>query len=327
METRPVDTLLVPIPPTFVLVACAALLTACLSETVDGGAHRPSDGGSDGGVASDTPITADTADTTDTTDTIAADAPVPDVDGTGSGDAGGDPGDDSGHDTGHYVDYDASDDSGHDTGHYVDYDADPPDTRSPDTGDTADTRRFDADAGAFSCDDIPVNGDAGDLCTGAPGECPEGACVSPADGGDTTCMQICIPGVCDDLCRRGERCFALVDESGDPQTVPGTDLVLGVCQVPPEGSGGAFARCGGDAGACDLGLDCLVFAVGETFGQCFPSCSATGTCVEGSCAIAAGDDQYCALTCTVPGGGGECPEDMVCLAVSGGAICHYEELI
>jgi len=178
--------------------------------------------------------------------------------------------------------------------------------------------------GDFSCDDIPVNAQAGTPCTGAEGECADGACVSTEAGGDATCSQICVPGECEGDCTGGERCLTLVDaETGQPQTIPGTSLSLGVCGELPTGDAGAFDQCGGDAGACQAGMDCLVLNEGDTLGQCFPNCNPDGSCTEGECAIQAGDNQYCVLTCTTAGGAGECPDPMVCVGVTGGAICHY----
>ena len=200
-------------------------------------------------------------------------------------------------------------------------------------GGTVDSGTTTPDAGSstpdatveFSCDSIPDNPEAGTVCTGAAGECAAGACITTQEGGDAVCSQICVPGQCEDFCVGDERCLSLIDQAtGQPQTIPDTNLPLGVCGVPATGDAGAFSQCGGSMDACQSGLDCLILAEGDTMGQCFPQCNPDGSCAEGQCAIQTqGGDQYCVLTCTTAGGTGECPAEMACVAVTGGAICHY----
>ena len=220
---------------------------------------------------------------------------------------------------------DGGDRNGRDLGTIADTGGSSDQGGSTDTGSAADTSvGTDTGSGAFSCDDIPVNGEAGSVCTGAAGECADGACITTEEGADPICRQICVPGQCESFCSGDERCLTLIDsETGQPQMIPDTDFNLGVCGVPPTGDAGAFAECGGTE-ACQTGFDCLILEEGATSGQCFPQCGADGTCDQGECVIAAGTAQYCALTCTTPGSADECPDGMSCVSAGTGSICHYE---
>ncbi|MDF1564118.1 MAG: hypothetical protein P1V51_13800 [Deltaproteobacteria bacterium] len=167
-----------------------------------------------------------------------------------------------------------------------------------------------------------IGAECGNQTQGFCGADNAGVCASFDQATPATCFQTCVPNACETTCTGDQRCLGVLDSNGNAiELQPGYNL--GVCDTPATGDQGAFAECGGTAGNCQAGLDCLSFGSGQP-GICMPGCtpateatdcptveSMTSQCVITTATGA--DPTYCAIVC--PLATPTCPTGLTCTNV------------
>jgi hypothetical protein len=186
--------------------------------------------------------------------------------------------------------------------------------------------------GEFSCDEIPVETNAGVECAEDGSNCLNGVCASFAEDDPAICGQLCVPGTCEDTCGFGELCYGLIDPAtgAEQELIPGTGILAGVCGTEISGSQGAYQPCGGSFDMCESGMACLVADASSVEGMCFPECFSDTDCptldgFSGQCVLQTDDvaTTYCAIICATSGSTDECPAGMACSPIGTGFMCGW----
>lgn len=199
------------------------------------------------------------------------------------------------------------------------------------------------------------DGAPGSRCT-SNGTCTGGAQCFQIGGGQTICMQPCSSsspcnngGQCYRLggssfclcqgsneCRSGQACnkSILGQFGGGACATAGSstqcdtnfecrEVAEGVSICMPASNGGPGAKCGGTAGGCKTGLQCVQTAQGSQTGNCIEDCTADGKCDEGGeCVLqATGGTKFCGCS-----NQSQCRTGQKCDMILGSAgVCTTED--